>query len=361
MKLFNVRTNIIGYSPRAIRVNIDEDKTFKQLVDDNYSDLFPRPDIFDTTRPSFIETWENLTETSLRYFNSCYGFSAFQSMGNNHITVHLIDKIRQIKSDNIIINSPGDRVDDSVAFFLIEKYDQVLSEIFGENGRNLSKEKLREFLEQLLSETETHILVDNFSQGVAEHKLAPYIAQMIPSELWQNLTNESFLYSRKFILHLAYQMLILDYCLKHSNLTDRHIFEDISRGWINKFLYQMQNQMLVLLNIPEVFLRSLYSGSLSYSELIKKTGIAKLQENDNEYYAKNIVNKSISDIYFNLFKRRSISNYQEYIRFCEDVLPSDIDLAKIIHTYRILFNKLKHSSVIEIINSRDDESIRGGN
>jgi len=56
--------------------------------------------------------------------------------------------------------------------------------------------------------------------------------------------------------------------------------------------------------------------------------------------------------------RLSIGNYQDYIKFCENAPVSGADVGRIVHTYRILFNKLKHSSCIEIIKSRDDESIR---
>lgn len=357
MKLLTVRAVFIGCSLKEITVTVDEDKTFKQLVDEHYHDLLPRSDRFDTTQPQFFGAWENLNETSLSYFDSCYSFSAFQSV-NPHIPVHLIDRIRHIKSDKITITSPGFRHDDSIAFFLIEKYDQVLNAISTENNRNRLREKLREFLEELLGETDSHILVDTFSENEAEDRIAPFVDQMIPSALWLNLTKESLSYYRKFILHLANQVLILDYCVKHSNLEDRNIFEEISRGWVDQFLYRIQNLMLVLLNIPEAFFRSIYSSHANYSKLVKNIGIKRLQEKDEEYYTNYIMNKSISEIYFELFNNLSISNYQDYIEFCENAPLSDINLGRIVHTYRILFNKLKHSSCVEIIKSRDYESIR---
>ncbi len=119
--------------------------------------------------------------------------------------------------------------------------------------------------------------------------------------------------------------------------------------------------MLVLLSIPEFFLRSIYSSVFNYSELLKGIGIGKLQQKDDDYYRKCIMNRSVSEIYTDIFNAISIDNYPDYIGFCEDVDFSDGDLIKIVQTYRILFNKLKHSSYIQIIKSRDDETIKKNN
>lgn len=357
MKSITVRTNFIGEALKEVRVNVDEEKSIKQLIDENYTELLPRPDLFDASMPDFIEDWESINEKSLRYFNSCYRFLTFQSMNANDIPIHLADRIFHIKSDNIKLAPLPQMIDDSVAFFIIEKYglnEQGIIPI----GNNLNPDTLRDSLERLLSGTDTQILIENFSDRQAKRNIGFFIEQLIPAELWLTLLKDKFSYYRNFIIHFAGKLMIIDYCVNHTTLVDTRILEDLSRGWINNFLYQMQNLMLVLLSIPEIYLRSMYNSPDKYSELLQKKRILKLPDRDEQYYSEHIKKQSISNIYFRIFGSLSISNYRDYIKFCEDTSLSDLNVGEIVNTYRILCNKLKHSSYVQIIKSRDEEKFQ---
>ncbi|MFC1953819.1 hypothetical protein ACFLWR_06825 [Chloroflexota bacterium] len=359
MKSLTVRTNFIGHAPKEVRVSINEDKSIKQLIDENYCELLPRPDLFDAGMPNFVADWESLNEKSFRYFNSCYHFLSFQSTNTNDIPIHLVDRITHIKSDNIKLTPPRLMIDDSIAFFVVEKYGLNEKRTLPIDN-DITPDGLREFLERLLSGTDTQLLVDNFSQRQTGHIVGSFIEQMIPAELWLNLSNEDFSYYKNFIIRFANEVLLIDYSVKNSTLVDKKILEDLSRGWMDNFLYQMQNLMLVLLSIPEIFIRSIcIDPEKQYLAILQKKRITNLPyKKDDEYYFNHIVNQSISSVFFEILGDLAINNYQDYIKYCEDVPLNDINIGRIVNTYRVLCNKLKHSSYIKIIKSRDEEGLK---
>lgn len=160
-------------------------------------------------------------------------------------------------------------------------------------------------------------------------------------------------YCRRFIVHFANQIVTLDYCVEHSSLDNQKILQDVCRGWINDFLFRIQSLMLVLLNIPEIFLRSISPGSD-----LQSIGIEELPENENaDYYKNRIANKSILEVYREILDGVPIEDYEDYIEYCETSDLADLNVRRIVHTFRKLFNKLKHSSYVQIIKSRDQEGI----
>ncbi len=354
MKALTIRTLFMGQKSKTIRVELDGIRSFKQLIDENHHELLPglsEPSVFLDDR---FASWENLNSAVLDDFNASYDFSAFWNRGTERHPIHLIDKVQGTVEAEIIIGTGGFRIDDSIAFFLIEKYRQTFDTIsIQESGQALEETQLFRFLEEVLSETDSHILVDSFSRRTAEHRIGTFVKQLIPSALWMEMKTANLEYYRRFIVHFANQVFTLDYCVEHSNLDNQNVLQDVCRGWINDFLYRVQNLMLVLLNIPEIFLKSIRPGSD-----LKSIGIDELPETERANYYKNrIANKAIQEVYREILKHVPIENYQEYIEYCETNDFADINVRRIVYTFRILYNKLKHTSNVWIIKSRDEEGI----
>jgi len=335
-------------------VELDGTKSLKQLIDENYHELLPglsSPSVFVHDR---FASWENLNSAVLADFNASYDFSASWSLGTERHPIHLIDKVTGMAGAEITIGNGGFIIDDSIAFFLIERYRQFLDTVsIQESGQAFEETALFRFLEEVLSETDCHIMVDSFSRRRAEHGIGAFVKQLIPSALWMDMKTADLEYYRKFIVHFANQVSILDYCVEHSNLDNEKVRQDVCRGWIDDFLYRVQNLMLVLLNIPEIFLKSISPGAD-----LNLIGIVELPETERANYYKNrIANKSIQEVYREILEHLPIENYQEYIEYCESSDVADINVRRIVHTFRILYNKLKHTSNIRIIRSRDEEGI----
>lgn len=343
--------------PKQVQIVVDENKSLKEVLDE-HEELLPRLEKQDPAQSSLFWSWESLNTNNQKYFISNYNFAAFENIEGISRPIHLIDRLKYTNPPEVIITYNVSGYDDTIPFFLFEKYEKDVRAPHWQIRNFDAKEGVLRFIEGILSDTESHLVIEKFSRSRAERRSGRLFRQSIPSMLWSELTKDHLDYYRKFILEYADQVLSLNYCIEHMNHEHRNIFADISRGWINDFLYRIQNLMLVLFNIPEIFSRSLCPTAHTYSGALISIGLEKLPEKDEDYYKNHIVNNSISEIYGDIFQSLHIKDYEDYIEYCRNANFSDIHLRTIVHTFRMLFNKLKHSTYIQIIKSRDEEGIK---
>lgn len=141
MRHLTIRTVLIGQQSRTIRVEVDGRKSFKQLIDENYHELLPglyNPRVFLHDR---FASWENLNSAVLEAFNASHDFSASWNRGTERRPIHLIDNVQGMAECEITIGNSGSRSDDSIAFFLIERYRQALDTVSIRAARPLKRRR----------------------------------------------------------------------------------------------------------------------------------------------------------------------------------------------------------------------------
>lgn len=349
---------LFDIGPKQVQIDADGDKSLRELLDEHDEELLLRFEKPEPAQSLAFWSWESFNSNSQKFFISNYNFAAFQKIDGISQPIHLIDRLKYTNPSEVLITYNVSGYDDTIPFFLSEKYEKRGWTTHGQRRSINAKEDALRFLEGILSDAESRIVIEKFSRSMAERRSGRLFRQFIPAVLWGELIKDHLDYYRQFILECADQIFALNFCIEHMNHKQRNIFADIARGWVNDFLYRIQTLMLVLLNIPEVFLRGLCPSAYTYSGALVSIGLDKLPEKDETYYKNHIVNKSISEVYRDIFQLLYIKNYEDYIEYCRTAKFSEISLRTIVHTFRILFNKLKHSSYIQIIKSRDEEGIK---
>ena len=130
--------------------------------------------------------------------------------------------------------------------------------------------------------------------------------------------------------------------------SDKLTLKSNSKNWLFRKLFNIHSQSLILLSIPETFIR-VVSDKYNYAQCLDDIGINKGHLSDKEIYSTYVDKRSIREIYLNLFSDIGINNFEEFIQYCNSTSISNTHFGLRGHIFRILFNKLKHSSKIEVI------------
>ena len=88
------------------------------------------------------------------------------------------------------------------------------------------------------------------------------------------------------------------------------------------------------------------------------TGIEKLPVEDADYYTSAIAGRSIRVVYQPILSSLRLDDYLQFIDHCATAPLSSAGIASICQTLRVIFNSLKHSGHVDVIQSRDSAAIR---
>jgi len=355
METIRIKNTLPGQPEKVLELTVSGEDTIKHIIESNYPLLFSGNEKLNT---SSFDSWEQFTTEYLGYSQEFFSFGVYQD--TNQVPVRIIDRVNDICEKNLSIGPTQDylRIDDSIYAFVLNNCENEIQSIIENNG---SKEDITRFFETLLAKNDTRLVVEQFLDSNFIHKFSTIVTQLIPSKLWTDIKNDEMNYYKKFIISFISEIFLLNYCIQNRNVEDKTVQQDLYRGWINEFLYKIHYLMLVTLNIPEIFLGKVNSRTGKslriYSQALEYLGIRSIKkcgyENDDTYYEEKIRGKSITDVYRNIFEDIPVESYYDYIGFCHETDLDDEYLSKIIHTFRILNNKLKHSASISTIESRD--------
>lgn len=359
MKKFHFTISLIGSEVREFDLDFDEKRTLREVVDKHYSILFPGNKSSSLRREIYNWSWNCLETQSIDEFNQKYNMSFFQESNGELYPIHLIDRLTELQLTNqVFVTNSGILHDDSIPFFLIEKYEGALDSIINHATIAKLRDEVSLLINKILSDIDAAVLLENRSYSGRGFRVSKFFVQAIPSGLWLKLGEENLIYYRHFIMHLAATIVVLNHCISNSLTSRGNIVQDIARGWVNSFLFKVQYLMMVLLSIPETFLRNARPNFHNYSRELSDIGVTKLAETDAKYCEKHINGRSMHEVCQSLLENTSIKSYYEYINYCKTIELADPLLSKLIHTFRIFFNRLKHASQVSIISTRDADEIR---
>lgn len=341
----------LGNPVHTIHVPMKEWSTFKHFLIENYASIFQKEPL---TEPDELFAWRSFTRQNVDRFKYAFNYYYLTCKGISDAPLHLIDKL---DTSEIRIFNSGIYTNDAIWFFLQEQLkDQV--EVIAQTCQDNFALEVLGALERLLTTADAQILLDNFSGFEAHSSTEHFVKHIIPFNTWQKLNTKKLSYYKKFIVSFTHSLLLLDHCLARHDTFPTPIAQSNKEEWLHCLLFRMQNQMLTLLSIPEAFVRLTHPTVHNFSDGLQMCGVQKLTQKDKYYYQAHIANRAITDIYQALFNKMAIYDYYDYIEYCVNTLCSDSYVSEICHTFRILFNNLKHAAHVEVIQSRDVEAIK---
>lgn len=341
----------LGHSARELEFPAKDIATVKQFLIENYESIFSSKP---PAKTDHLFDWESFTNDNIDWFKRYLNFYFVAGDLINKTTIHLIDKIDVMK---ITISNSGIYTNDLIRFYLEEKLRGKVESILQTQYNDFVIEII-EAIERLLTTVDAQILLENFALFKERSLIEHFTKNIIPSKLWRKLNHPELIYYKHFLVSLANQLHLLDHCLNSNESKSPTITQSNKEEWLHNLLYRINTQMLTLMSIPEAFVRNIYPKIHKFSKALQECGVSKLSHNDGDYYSAQIATRSISDVYQPFFKSIGINDYFEFISLCANSPISSQEISIICQTFRIIFNKLKHAAYIEIIRSRDAESIR---
>ncbi|MDA2926639.1 hypothetical protein MYX78_05305 [Acidobacteria bacterium AH-259-G07] len=336
-----------------IRVEVSDGDRLGDIIDTHYIHLAtgePPP------LPVIKDSWQCCDPTTLASYRLRYPFILVDRARDPVALLHPADRICRLSGTELTVWPRMDfSSDDSISFYLFEREDALLPLLVEAADLDAVKEALFRFHEKMLMEPEAFLMLDNFIRHTSQRSSAVFLEHQVPSGIWGELRQPYMNYYLHFILRVVTELSILNHCLDNRN-SSNNIVRESARRWVADYLYRVQTVMLVLLSIPEVYLRNVEA--THYFKGLRKLGIAGFTEIDKgeSYFKAAIVGRTVKQIYTGLLTEAHVETYSHYLDVCQDRPPSDLTIGKAVHTFRILYNKLKHASYVRVQESRDHET-----
>lgn len=349
MKL-KITTILIGMKPRSIEIDVNENSILKDIVEINY--LQVSPGAKKLNKLSEFNSWSNFTLSYLKEAQEFLPYSFLYKSKNNKLkNINLIDTIGSLNTEEIVL-SRGSRTDDSLWFFLLEMKDDVNAICLETSDDDL---KLIRFFEKKLSNIESHILIDRFISSGVKHDVIKVVKEFIPSNVLTALNISTLDYYKEFLFEFSSNIFMLNECIDNINIDTTN--KEAYRGWIKNYTYKVQYELFNVFNLPEIFISDI--PKRGYHASLKEIGLT-YAENDKFLYDRHIKRQSITQIFKAILINEGITNYTDWIYFCKNKDLSNATLNLCIQLFRIIHNKLKHSSSIQVIKSRNYRKIKEG-
>lgn len=347
MKL-KITTMLIGMQPRSIEIDVSENSILKDIIELNYLQVFPSAKKIN--KISEFNSWNNFTLNYLKKYQKFLPYSFRYKSNNEKLkTINLIDAIGSLNTPEIILGK-GSRTDDSLWFFLLEMKDEVNAVCLETSEDDL---KLIRFFENKLSNIESHILIDRFISSGIKHDVTKVVKEFIPSNILTAFNISTLDYYKEFLFEFSSNIFMLNECFDNINIDTTN--KEAYRGWIKNYTYKIQYEIFNVFNLPEIFICEI--PERGYHRSLKEIGLT-YRENDKSLYDKYIKRKSITEIFNTIFVNEGIASYTDWIYFCKNKELNNATLNLCIQLFRVIHNKLKHSSSVQVIKSRDHLKIK---
>lgn len=330
--------------------NTSVDKTFKTVIDENYDRLFPgNTDSVVTIDPY---SWESLSFTLIEQIKNKYFFT-IQSI-SSQATIGFLDRVSDYQNDffNINLEDDGSNPD---------HYETISKKAISDSVKETLKDI--DIAKDSSEDIDDYLLLENVLNNHLKNNINHFLNIYFSSNILDCINNNDFRYYREFLVSLIHKICILDFCAKKiENITPSDQFT--CAHWIFNFLFSIQYNMMVVLNIPEIILRDKYTTEISnfsrinYYDLLteKRAGrntqffcnFGRTLSNDDQLYDKFIGGCSLSLAYKNIFNQLKIDNYLDLYNFSRMFTVNKDNISDILHLFRIFYNMIKHSENISI-------------
>lgn len=340
----------IVFSGVVISTFADETSTLRDVIDAHYVQLMggqvgppPRP----------TDTWQDCDPEAVQAYQHHYSFDLCDPEATPPTTLHLIDLVQDVPGSRIhLIPSGRIRTDDSVCFYALSRQEEVLPSLLTVGNLQELETALFRFLERLLTDPNSFLLIGNYVRNNQAVHSRSYLQHQMPGRIWMEMSQPEMNYYLYLLIRLVNDLSHLNHCVKMRAIPNQSLLQETARAWISDYLYMIQTTMLLLLAIPEIFQRKFTN--MDYKPGLKKLGIPFTSaQKDQDYYREAVIGKTLVEIYRPILARAAIDTYKDYIIFAKQAPLSDPSLGEIIHALRIVYNKLKHASHVQVRETRN--------
>lgn len=352
-KVVRVERILIGTRPLRITLPVGNSHSLEEFLLDNHETIFPG--FRHKTPQRLFHSWNNLTSDNVSLFEHTLKYYYVYGDTNVKASIHLVD---EVLADHLRIFDSGTKFNhnDAISFFLQENFGRDLEFLDHASATNNGQRDALWVMERLLSQTGSYILLDNFSEYRARTDTGEFLSHCVPSVVWRMLESATLSYYQRFMISFAHKIILLNHCLDRT--TDSRISRGNKEEWLHRCLFRLGFDILILLSIPEAFLRTFRPHVFNYADGLQEVGIPRSPHKDPVQYASRIAGESITRISNSLLQSMSVIEYDDFIRFCANTPVSHPAISEFLHTFRVIFNGIKHATGIEVIQTRDAETER---
>lgn len=318
--------------------------------------------------------------------------------------VHLIDLVEKDGVLEIKKYYEG-RKCDTLEFFILENYmyRDGMARLVSQIPEKDKDTEIMLYLSKKLREPSTLMACEVENSRQFKEYRKKYLSLLLSSELYKELSRIDMNYYTDFIYNTINQICLINHCVEAPASGDKEYI--IRCLWMDIILKRMQNIALILMVIPEVYVRNILGGDIGkmkYSRILasklnikqvfdseanrefcrccknennctnenmkyRTNGYCRQKDTsfswDDYYVERYIKGRTLKEMYHRLLQKYGFSSVDDIMEFAlynkkfGNSTEEGRFIGEFTHLFRVLYNLIKHASAVAIFKKLPDGEI----